>query len=191
VSSSGVPRQQLLTGDSSASVLTSLLGGSWLTIYDLLAMTVDSTAAAWLLSCCWLSPAQWFLVPSPVGLMTIYYCLMALGAFRPLSCDSDFNCLIHPLLHSLVMACIENIVSNSSSVVACVSIVAQTCLSNHCLAMAVSPGSTIPRLRCHVTISTWIHGVYIPEDREDSNLHSHHREKQKSHYLHGYIWVRH
>jgi hypothetical protein len=37
----------------------------------------------WLLNCCWHSPAQWFLVPSPTGLMTIFYCLTALGAFRP------------------------------------------------------------------------------------------------------------
>jgi hypothetical protein len=36
----------------------------------------------WLLNCCWPSPAQWFFVPSPAGLMTIFYSLTALGAFR-------------------------------------------------------------------------------------------------------------
>jgi hypothetical protein len=35
-------------------------------------------------NCCWSSPAQWCLVPSPAGPMTIFYCLTALGAFRPL-----------------------------------------------------------------------------------------------------------
>jgi hypothetical protein len=27
----------------------------------------------WLFNCCWASPAQWFLVPNPTGLMTIFY----------------------------------------------------------------------------------------------------------------------
>jgi hypothetical protein len=31
-----------------------------------------------LLNCCWPLPAQWFLVPSPTGQMTIFYCLTAL-----------------------------------------------------------------------------------------------------------------
>jgi hypothetical protein len=34
------------------------------------------------LSDCWLSPAQWFYVPSPTELMTIFYCLTVLEAFR-------------------------------------------------------------------------------------------------------------
>jgi hypothetical protein len=32
---------------------------------------------------CWHSPAWLFLVSSPTGLMTIFYCPMGLGAFRP------------------------------------------------------------------------------------------------------------
>jgi hypothetical protein len=44
--------------------------------------TLFSTALNWLLNCCWPSPAQWFLVPSPTGLMTVFYSLTALGAFR-------------------------------------------------------------------------------------------------------------
>jgi hypothetical protein len=32
-----------------------------------------------LVNCCWPSPGQSFLVPSPAGLMTIFYCLTALG----------------------------------------------------------------------------------------------------------------
>jgi hypothetical protein len=38
------------------------------------------------LTCCWPSPTQWFLVPSPTGIMTIFYCLTALGAFKPPRC---------------------------------------------------------------------------------------------------------
>jgi hypothetical protein len=41
---------------------------------------------------CWPSPAQWFLFPSPTGLMSIFYYLLVLRAFRlPL--------LKHELLH--------------------------------------------------------------------------------------------
>jgi hypothetical protein len=29
-------------------------------------------------NCCWSSPAQWCLIPSPMGLITMYYCLTAL-----------------------------------------------------------------------------------------------------------------
>jgi hypothetical protein len=37
----------------------------------------------WLLNCFWPSPVQWSLVPSPTRLMTIFYSLTSLGAFRP------------------------------------------------------------------------------------------------------------
>jgi hypothetical protein len=32
---------------------------------------------------CWSSPVQWFSVPSLTGLMAVFYCLTALGSFRP------------------------------------------------------------------------------------------------------------
>jgi hypothetical protein len=35
----------------------------------------------WLVHCCWPSRAQWFLVPSRVGLMIIFYSLTALSVF--------------------------------------------------------------------------------------------------------------
>jgi hypothetical protein len=38
----------------------------------------------WLLYCCWSSPAEWFLIQIPKGLMTILCCLAALGAFKTL-----------------------------------------------------------------------------------------------------------
>jgi hypothetical protein len=34
----------------------------------------------WLLNRCWLSPAQWLLVPSPLGFMVIFYCLDGSGS---------------------------------------------------------------------------------------------------------------
>jgi hypothetical protein len=43
------------------------------------------------LNCCWPSPAQWFLIPPFTGLMTIFYTLTDLGAFRP-------SCLFHLVL---------------------------------------------------------------------------------------------
>jgi hypothetical protein len=39
--------------------------------------------ADWLLNCCLPSRKQRFLVPNPTGLMAVFYCLMALEAFRP------------------------------------------------------------------------------------------------------------
>jgi hypothetical protein len=41
----------------------------------------------WLLNFCWPSPAQLFLVPSPAGLMTIFYCLTSLGVVQLLYSD--------------------------------------------------------------------------------------------------------
>jgi hypothetical protein len=40
-------------------------------------LTTDCALANWILNCCWQSPAQRFLVPSPTGLMTLFYCLTA------------------------------------------------------------------------------------------------------------------
>jgi hypothetical protein len=44
--------------------------------------TSDCLSTHWLVclvNCRWLSPGQSFLVPSPAGLMTIFYCLTTLG----------------------------------------------------------------------------------------------------------------
>jgi hypothetical protein len=43
--------------------------------------TAGNSVPDWLLNGFWPSPAQWFLVLSPMGLMTILYSLTALGAF--------------------------------------------------------------------------------------------------------------
>jgi hypothetical protein len=40
------------------------------------------TCTDWPVNCCWSSPAQWFLVPSPTGITTLFYCLTALRSFR-------------------------------------------------------------------------------------------------------------
>jgi hypothetical protein len=42
----------------------------------------EKIATDWLLNYCWPLPVQWFLVASPAGLMTIFFSLTALGAFR-------------------------------------------------------------------------------------------------------------
>jgi hypothetical protein len=44
--------------------------------------TGTAVSVCWRVNCCWPSPAQSFLVPSPAGLRTIFYSLTALGAFR-------------------------------------------------------------------------------------------------------------
>jgi hypothetical protein len=56
---------------------------------DFRAMAVYSLAIYWLtdwlmLNCCWSSPAQWFLVPNPTGLVIVFYYLTDLDFFRPL-----------------------------------------------------------------------------------------------------------
>jgi hypothetical protein len=55
------------------------------------------------------------------------------------------------LLCNLGMGHIENTAS-SGSVVACISIAADTSLVCHCLTVAISSGSTIPAFSCHFTI---------------------------------------
>jgi hypothetical protein len=101
----------------------------------------------WLLNCCWPSPAYWVLVPSPTGLMTIFYCLTALGGFR-----------IHIIslrggggssVYSLGMDRIENTVC---TIVAPISVAAETCLLCCCLAMNASTFSTLPAFSRPVTI---------------------------------------
>jgi hypothetical protein len=97
---------------------------------------------------CWLPlPAQSFLFLSPGGLMAIFYCLMTLGVMR---------------CNSLGMDHTENTVSsNSSSVVVCWFVSAETCLSRHCLAMSTPLCSTLQAVNYHVTISTFIWEIYI------------------------------
>jgi hypothetical protein len=41
--------------------------------------TIGNPVPNWQLNCCWSSPAQRFLVPSHMGLVTIFYCLAATG----------------------------------------------------------------------------------------------------------------
>jgi hypothetical protein len=55
-------------------------------------------------------------------------------------------------LYSLAPDPTENTVYNYSSIVACIYVVAGTCVPNRCLAIDVSSGSTIPNFRHHVTI---------------------------------------
>jgi hypothetical protein len=63
----------------------------------------------WLLNCCWPSPAQWFLVPRPTGLRTMFYCLMFLGAFRAVWSHRSF-------LYNFLMDCIDTTASSSPSI---------------------------------------------------------------------------
>jgi hypothetical protein len=55
-------------------------------------------------------------------------------------------------LYSLGADPTENTVSNNSSIVACVFVVAGTCLPSRCLVMEVSSGSVTPASRRHVTL---------------------------------------
>jgi hypothetical protein len=62
------------------------------------------------------------------------------------------------LLYSLSMDRTENTASNSSSVVACISVAAVMWqLLNHCLAMAVSAGFIVPVFCRHATVWTTFH----------------------------------
>jgi hypothetical protein len=72
-------------------------------------------------------------------------------------CSSSHNSVLGPVgpCHIASAHCIENAVSNSSSVVEYVSVIIGTCLLSCYLAVNVSSGSTIPVLRCHVAILIW------------------------------------
>lgn len=52
-------------------------------------------------NCCWSSPVQSFLVPTPAKLMIIFYCLMALGLVQSLWIDFCENLCGGGLLKSL------------------------------------------------------------------------------------------
>jgi hypothetical protein len=88
-------------GRSSAFGLTSLQGGDHLTTMSYsdhwlqlltpelewvptsnIQLQLSERTKWWLLNCCWSSPEQWFVFPSPARSMTIFYSLTALGAFR-------------------------------------------------------------------------------------------------------------
>jgi hypothetical protein len=89
---------------------------------------------------CWLSPAQSFSGPSPLGLATIFYGLRFETSLFVASYDSrGYGGGIRPRLHAGFLAvallwcvvavatdCIGNTASNSSSIVACLSVAAVT-----------------------------------------------------------------
>jgi hypothetical protein len=98
------------------------------------------TTTACLLHWCWPSPAQWFFVEAH-GLITIFYCLSAIAAFRPLSSLRITNRLLS--IHFILRIWydtdhIQNIASNNSSIIACVFIAAGTSLPSRLHATAAS-----------------------------------------------------
>jgi hypothetical protein len=87
----------------------------------------------YLVNCCWPSPSQSFLVPSPAGLMTIFYCLRPLGVVQ----HGRTNRLLS--FHYILSILDDtdrtgNTASNSSPTVACALVAAGTCLPSRCLA---------------------------------------------------------
>jgi hypothetical protein len=102
---------------------------------------------------CWISPAQSFSGPSPVGLVAIFYFLRFETSLFVASYDSQgHGGGIRPRLHmgikvtlllqlsSLEPHCmdrVENAFSNSTSIVVCLSVAAGTCLPSRCLEMNV------------------------------------------------------
>jgi hypothetical protein len=68
-----------------------ILAGWWPTHNQLL-------LPACLLNCCWPSPAQWLLGLSLTGLMTLFYCLMALETFQTLWLGRSVSWLVKLLL---------------------------------------------------------------------------------------------
>jgi hypothetical protein len=65
-------------------LLLAIISYHWQSNFDFRAMSLYSLTA-WLQNCCWPSPAQWLFVPSPTGLIAIFYSLTALESFRPLT----------------------------------------------------------------------------------------------------------
>jgi hypothetical protein len=80
-------------------------------------------------------------------------------ALGPTSCDFSRR----PLLYNLGTDRTENTASNSSHIVTCVSVDADTCLSIRCLATALYSVSTAPPFMCHVSVlnNTLEHGEFI------------------------------
>jgi hypothetical protein len=125
---------------------------------------------------------QSFLVPSPMGLMTIFYCVTALGAFRTpdgvrrnccwpppavilrseswgthghvLLSDSSRSLQnpISTLYRHRPMLCSFGIAPDGSSVVAYVFVAMETSLPCRCIATVISSCSTSPAFSHHVTV---------------------------------------
>jgi hypothetical protein len=94
---------------------------------------------------------SWFRAPSGAHdqmLITVWHLLFCRYRAPPLTrgrVASLYTC-------NLSTDRIENIVSNSSSIVSCVTVAAETCLPHSCLAMAASIRSNILAFSRHVTI---------------------------------------
>jgi hypothetical protein len=110
---------------------------------------ISRSATDWLLSCCWSSPEQWFLVPSPTGLMTVFYCLTVLGAFRLFQLLLSYSIISHYFIEfegSLPRSKKESVENIASQLL-------QYCvLRSCCLAKAVSAGFKILALSKYATV---------------------------------------
>jgi hypothetical protein len=123
-------------------------------------------------SCCWPSTAQYFSGTSPVGLVTIFYCLRFETSLFVASCDSQgYGGVIRPRLHTqLILLALDfrylasgqpqeetpfpSLWQNNISIVVCVFVAAGAYSLSRCLAINYS-GSVIPAFRRHVTILIW------------------------------------
>jgi hypothetical protein len=130
-------------------------------LYKSLLQASKQAVAYW-----WHSPAWLFLVNSPIGTRDHIFVLI----FNPYAIRQWASSLVRGLdcqhwlsFYNLGKDRIENTASNSSSVVACVSVAAEACSAWRCLAMTVASGSTIPPFSCHVTIETIVKGLCIRE----------------------------
>jgi hypothetical protein len=98
-------------------------------------------------NCCWSSPAQSFLGPSPAGLVTIFYCLR----FETSLFVIQFLCYSVFLYLFVATGTYCRIVAQqwtSASVLCCCNV----CFASRWLAVDFRSGSTIPVFRRHVTI---------------------------------------
>jgi hypothetical protein len=127
-------------------------------------------------NCCWASPEQSFSGSSPAGLVTIFYCLRfetpptwrtRYPYLYPYEQGGPTICpgtgfpfrRLQFSLYKFGMDRIENTASNSSSIIACVSLLwsrnlvaMETCLQSHCLQTVVPFGSMFLVFSGHATI---------------------------------------
>jgi hypothetical protein len=66
---------------------------------------LDRVLEDWLLNCWWPSPTQRFLVPSPTGIITIFYSLKALRA--SVKIEVKIEVMLRPTVSRSVMSCVK------------------------------------------------------------------------------------
>jgi hypothetical protein len=91
-------------------------------------------------NCCWPSPVQSFSGPSPVGLATVFYCLifetfLFIAAYASQGYGGGVRTRLHTVCESFLLHGSLYSLSVIMETIFCLAVVTETCLSNRCLSV--------------------------------------------------------